>query len=103
MRSISLFFIFFLAANASSAQALWQKHQSPTGDTLHNAFFVSAKRGWAISHQTGLVVQTVDGGESWLIQADLGEGYLESIYFTDKKNGWICGENGRLFKTSDGG
>ena len=103
MRLLGLFFTFFLFAATIFSQTVWQKHQSPTSDTLHNAFFVSERNGWAISHQSGLVLQTKNGGKTWTILARLGESYLESIYFVDKKHGWICGENGRVFNTSNGG
>jgi len=28
---------------------------------------------------------------------------LEGIYFSDPKNGWIVGDNGKIFHTADGG
>ncbi len=103
MKFFNLIVIFLWLTSAVFSQTVWQKHPSPTSDILHNAVFVSDKNGWVISHHTGLILQTKDGGESWQVQTRLGKGYLESVYFVDKNNGWICGENGRIVKTSDGG
>lgn len=95
--------VFFFAVSGVGAQNSWQKSTSPTADTLHNAFFVSEKIGRAISHESGLILHTNDGGKNWTIAARVGAGVLETIYFTDRKNGWIAGERGRVLKTSDGG
>ena len=99
-----LAFLFLTPVSIKSQNIVgWDKHKSPLTETWHNAFFISYSKGWAILHQTGLVLQTTDRGKTWIVQARLGEGYLESIFFTDEKSGWVCGEQGRLFKTSDGG
>ncbi|HYO12573.1 MAG TPA: YCF48-related protein, partial [Thermoanaerobaculia bacterium] len=86
------------------AASAWRKHLTPaTVDDLHNAFFVDDATGWVIAHSSGVVLHTADGGESWMVQAHLGPGFLESITFLDARRGWICGSEGRLFRTRDGG
>lgn len=92
-----------LAAPAAAPEPSWQRHASPVMDDLHNAFFVDGTRGWIIAHQSGAVLQTTDGGANWKVQARLGEGFLESIHFVDVRNGWICGDKGRLYRTRNGG
>lgn len=79
------------------------RHIAPTQDTLHNSFFLDDSNGWVISHNTGLVLHTSNGGKIWKIKARLGEGYLESIFFLDKKRGFIGGDSGRIYQTADGG
>lgn len=105
--------LFFVLAAILASQVLcagqetnipnWTRHAAPTQDTFHNAFFLNDSKGWVISHNTGLVLHTSNGGESWKIQARLNEGYLESIFFLDKKRGFICGDGGRIYQTVDGG
>jgi photosystem II stability/assembly factor-like uncharacterized protein len=92
-----------LVVPAAAPEPSWQRHASPVTDDLHNAFFVDDKQGWILAHQSGAVLHTTDGGASWKVQARLGEGFLESIHFVDARNGWICGDKGRLYRTRNGG
>jgi photosystem II stability/assembly factor-like uncharacterized protein len=98
-----------LYAGDCRAQALalqtdaWVKHAAATTDDFHRGFFLDDNSGWLVTHSTGLVLRTTDGGKSWLTQQRLEAGYLESIFFTDKKHGWICGDKGRIYRTADGG
>ena len=100
----SFILIGLMALCAGSAFAGdWRRHTSPETDVWHNGFFISEKKGWLISHNSGLILQTADGGESWKIQARVATGYLESIFFRDEKNGWLAGDRGRIYRTEDGG
>lgn len=91
------------AASAEAATPPWQPAAVPTTDTLHNGFFLDESRGWLITHQSGEVLRTDDGGRSWTRTADLPDGYLETVRFTDAEHGWLCGDEGRLFRSEDGG
>lgn len=102
IRALPLLFAL-LAAPAAVPEPSWQGHASPVTDDLHNAFFVDDEHGWILAHQSGAVLHTTDGGAIWKVQARLGEGFLESIYFLDARNGWICGDKGRLYLTRNGG
>lgn len=95
--------VLFLSANSLLAQSNWETHDSPVEADLHNITFASDSVGWMITHNTGTVIHTQDGGDSWFIQARLDSITLEDIYFLDKKTGWISGENGLIWKTTDGG
>lgn len=92
-----------LFALLAAPEPSWQRHMSPVADDLHNAFFVDGSNGWILAHQSGAVLHTTDGGANWKVQARLGEGFLESIYFLDARTGWICGDKGRLYRTADAG
>ena len=39
----------------------------------------------------------------WIPQTSGTDGYLNSIYFVNQQDGWICGSGGTLLKTNDGG
>lgn len=81
----------------------WERQAIATADDLHSGFFLNDATGWLVTHSTGLVLHTTDGGRSWSTQTRLEAGYLESIFFADQKNGWICGDKGRIYRTEDGG
>ena len=81
----------------------WQCDSSPTGDGLHDVFFLNDSLGWAYTYGTGIVIHTCDGGQSWQIQTQLDSLYFEHIQFTDKNHGWLCGEYGTVYKTTNGG
>ncbi len=81
----------------------WRRHAAPARTTLHNGFFLDNARGWLIAHQSGQIMRTVDGGASWQSVAELGAGFLESIYFVDAERGFLAGDGGRLLATKDGG
>jgi photosystem II stability/assembly factor-like uncharacterized protein len=81
----------------------WKKISSPVSEGLHRVVFVSDSLGWAATYGTGTIIHTKDGGESWEVQAKLNAEYFETIQFLDKKNGWLCGDYGYVYKTTDGG
>ncbi|MBN2346588.1 MAG: ankyrin repeat domain-containing protein [Candidatus Aminicenantes bacterium] len=81
----------------------WRTVTSPVREGLHRVFFVDDDLGWAVTYGTGTVIHTQDGGKSWQIQAKLKAEYFEAIQFLDKMNGWLCGDYGYVYKTTDGG
>lgn len=104
MKHLATALIFWLVGlSGAAAQTAWQRQDSPVSDDLHNIYFADNSEGWIITHQTGRVLHTVDGGQEWKIQADLDSLTLESIHFVNRDTGWISGEKGLLFHTTDGG
>jgi photosystem II stability/assembly factor-like uncharacterized protein len=91
------------ASCSLSTDATWTKVTSPVEDPLHNGCFVDAEYGWIISYGTGVVLHTADGGGSWRVQARLDPLFYEDLCFSDRREGWICGEQGTLLHTRDGG
>lgn len=47
----------------------WKQGKVPVSISLTNVFFVTAKKGWAVGH-SGIVLSTLDGGETWVKQLD---------------------------------
>jgi len=62
-------------------------------------YFTSADTGYAVS--VG-VYKSTDGGNSWQLQSQQVGHNLQSVYFTDKYNGYAVGNDGIIFKTTDG-
>jgi photosystem II stability/assembly factor-like uncharacterized protein len=81
--------------------------------SLRGISFIDAKTGFIIGTRgpetwTGVILYTEDGGKHWKIQREVEGVWFKSIFFTDKKSGWVTGETEYggipwLFHTNDGG
>lgn len=95
----------------------WTAQNSGTNAYLFSLHFVDADFGWAVGDKS-LAVHTRDGGRTWTLhkiasarQQELRpeealveqDPILYDVYFQDRDRGWISGEFGRLFRTTDGG
>jgi photosystem II stability/assembly factor-like uncharacterized protein len=83
----------------------WRQAQKvPTTVTLTAVCFADAKTGWAVGHDT-IVLQTTDGGETWVKQYGGGESdnALLSVYFKDASHGWAVGAFNYTIETVDAG
>ncbi|MEM1322748.1 MAG: YCF48-related protein [Bacteroidota bacterium] len=71
--------------------------------TFINAFyFINQDIGYAVG-RSGLIVKTVDGGETWTEQTSNINLELLSAFFVDANVGFVCGVGGALLRTVDGG
>ena len=50
----------------------WRQSPVPVSLTLTSVHFPSEKKGWAVGHD-GVVLHSIDGGESWAVQFDGAE------------------------------
>ncbi len=83
----------------------------PNGGTLYGIWFFDQWKGFALGD--GGLWRTNDGGQSWNGMYLNSNYYLRSLYFVDKSVGFIGtadptqnplpGQNGEIWKTSDGG
>ena len=70
--------------------------------------YVAPGHAWAVG-ETGKVMRTNDGGETWIgVNIDpgfTGAGFnnLFGVHFLDEKVGWIVGTAGTIARTTDGG
>lgn len=103
MRYFIILLLWSICIIPAAAQSEWQKHESPVQADLHNIHFANNSLGWIVTHNTGDILHTKDGGNSWIVQAKKDSIYFEDIYFLDKNTGWISGQYGLVFKTEDGG
>ncbi len=67
---------------------------------LHSAYFLNTSEGFVISNFG--VYKTIDGGTSWDYYSPGGVP-IHSIYFTSHDTGFITGNNGSLYRSSDFG
>jgi len=54
---------------SDDAGASWKQANVPVSSDLTAVFFVTDKSGWAVGHD-GVILQTGDGGLSWILQLD---------------------------------
>ncbi|MGH7786829.1 MAG: WD40/YVTN/BNR-like repeat-containing protein [Candidatus Binatia bacterium] len=104
-----------LILHSADGGATWSKQASGASVYLFSVDFVDAQRGWAVGDEATWVT-TVDGGATWKLNklgsdekltADeallASEPVLYDVEFLDAKTGWIVGEFGNIYHTTDGG
>lgn len=81
-----------------------QAKSVPVRSTLTAVSFADEKNGWAVG-QWGVILATMDGGETWQLQRmDTSvDQPLFSVWFKDKDHGWAVGLWSLMLVTSDGG
>jgi len=94
----------------------WDKKATGTEAMLFRISFINSDRGFAVGGK-GTILSTEDGGEVWkpcpvdwlsiltdeLILGGVISPNLYDVFFFDESVGWIVGDNGIVFRTSDGG
>lgn len=70
-------------------------------NSLEDLFFIDNENGY-LSGDTYLL-RTDDGGATWMNDPGLPAMQANAVYFTEKLNGWIVGEDGMIFYTETGG
>jgi photosystem II stability/assembly factor-like uncharacterized protein len=76
--------------------------QQKLSDDLFSVTFPTEQNGWACG-RWGTVVNTSDGGMTWIHQNTGTDFTLSSIYFVDPHHGWAVGDEGIINHTTDGG
>jgi photosystem II stability/assembly factor-like uncharacterized protein len=95
----------------------WQRQKTGTNVYLFSLDFVDARHGWAVGDKS-ILLETLDGGSTWtmhkIVPASAKEMTAEEaivsqdpvlydVQFLDAKTGWVCGEFGKIYHTTDGG
>ncbi|MEO8210789.1 MAG: T9SS type A sorting domain-containing protein [bacterium] len=79
----------------------WQIFDYPSLSFINSIFFTSYDTGWYCSSG---IFKSINSGANWTNQIPSnGNDYYTSITFTDNKNGWIVGTNGKILSTITGG
>jgi photosystem II stability/assembly factor-like uncharacterized protein len=95
----------------------WKKLLLLTKDTLHDVYFANETTGWLIAERDILKLKTNDEPQSYLLKTEDGGSTWRQIsvpdseanarlvraVFIDAERGWVFGETGVVFATSDSG
>lgn len=92
-------FVIAILLSSCYSPAQWYSQNSKTTSYLNSVFFINQTTGWACGFE--IVLKTTNCGNTWT-NAFLS-GNNRSIYFLDVNTGFICGDNGRLYRTVNGG
>lgn len=82
----------------------WRQLRVPTRVMLTSVFFIDDHLGWAVGHDSVILMST-DGGLHWeqvYSDTELGEPLFD-IRFFDRQNGMAIGSYGMMLISSDGG
>lgn len=104
-----------LILHSSDAGKTWSRQPTNVPVYLFSVNFTDAQNGWAVGDKATFV-RTSDGGATWTagklgsdekLSADEAllaqEPVLYSVRFIDPQTGWIIGEFGNIYHTTDGG
>ena len=94
----------------------WKVQRAPTEDNVHDIYFADDRNGWIVcersvyllrakDEQRSYLMNTWDGGVTWR-RVNLNgdpDARLLRILFAGDGHGWVFGEGGLIFTTSDGG
>lgn len=83
--TFALFYIF--PTQLIFSQGSWLKIQTPTHHNLKSIFFIDSLKGW-IAGDSGIILQTKDGGNTWLFQQSNVTTTIHDLFFLDSLNGW---------------
>ncbi|MGH1365870.1 MAG: WD40/YVTN/BNR-like repeat-containing protein [Calditrichia bacterium] len=103
MKDFFNFAVCTLLALCTACSQSIEKQPITLTESLHDIEVLSDDHAIAYSYGSGQVYESRDGNISWTKLASLDSLYLEQIQFLNHKDGWLCGESGSLFSTSDGG
>lgn len=83
----------------------WQPLEGLDDQYYNSCFFRWFNSGWlgAYKSNTGKILHSIDGGNTWQIQDSSLTGIIYSIYFIDEYRGWAVGTNGVIMATTNGG
>ncbi|MFZ1320674.1 MAG: T9SS type A sorting domain-containing protein [Ignavibacteria bacterium] len=77
----------FIAIVSATSQEYWSRIGSPVSVELRNCFFINAETGW-ISGDSGTIIRTDNGGNTWTIQNTGIYSNIEDIFFLNNMTGW---------------
>ncbi|MFI5222561.1 MAG: YCF48-related protein [Bacteroidia bacterium] len=87
-----------------STNAQWTQVTIPTNNDLLDVSFIDNNKGFVITNDSVFI--TTNGGTSWtsnrVISYPIG-GSMNRCMFTDATHGFVCGEAGYVYATTDGG
>lgn len=71
---------------------------------IQSMTFTSEKSGWFVFRDAVMKIESIDGEvfEGKIMRKEPDE-FISDAFFFNERQGWICGKNGIIYKTEDGG
>ena len=83
--------LHLILTSEMKAQSGWYwQNPLPQGNALRSVKFISSTDGWAVG-DAGTILNTVDGGTTWISQTSETTNPLYGVCFTDVSNGTAVG------------
>jgi photosystem II stability/assembly factor-like uncharacterized protein len=90
-----------------ASRAQWNQNYQASS-TLNSIYFIDVQHGWAAGN--GIILRTIDGGESWQTTSIGTEVELRAVQFVNTNHGWAVGTkkigemySGVVYRTINGG
>ncbi len=93
----------------------WVRQSEEQDRILSGVHFSDRDNGWVVGEE-GIILHTTNGGTTWqrnmptfFERENIEDEYenprpaLFGVYFTDKKNGWVCGMDSMIMYTANAG
>ena len=103
MKNVILVLALLCISTAIYAQDSWQQIDAGISDGIHDIEITPNGTIFIYTYGTGKILSSNDTESNWKVVANLDSIYFEQIQFIDDKQGWICGEYGKIYRTRDGG
>ena len=84
----SMLFLSDFEVLSAMPNNFWKALNSPTTATLRNCVFTDRLNGWAAG-DNGIILHTSDGGNSFVIQNNPVNFYINDIFFLNERLGWV--------------
>jgi len=83
----------------------WTPRISPVLRNFDGIAFINADTGYIVGgvNSTRTILQTINGGATWLILEDQPGSYLRDISFADTVHGYIVGDSAAFLQSNNGG
>lgn len=82
--------LFLFTSPVLYSQSGWVQQSSGTTGNLNKIFFINSSTGW-IAGDSGIILNTTNGGSVWQRQISNTNKTLHSIAFKNKDTGWAAG------------
>lgn len=102
MKIVSALFGFLIFTSGLLAQSWYSVSEPDIKHNLSDIFFINENEGWAVG-DSGIVMHTINAGQSWEFQNAGTKSSLKKIFFLDNQYGWAGTTDGSIIRTTDGG